>query len=188
YDRQWELRRSSHLQAFLSAPAPITETPLDLATKCDTAECQLPYCFCSKDVFNGKLKNPNGCAVRGTFFLSHEYSNYVMVQSLAHDGHEIATGTVSQQQGLQDKGYEEWAGEMIGMREILKKFANVSRAEIVGTRAPFLKPGRNTQFKVPFNAHFVETYEGGHCPYLDQCVLHNHDSDEAVVCGQDGVV
>lgn len=61
---------------------------------------------------------------------------------------QIATGTVSQQQGLQDKGYEEWAGEMIGMREVLRRFANVSRTEIVGARAPFLKPGRNTQFKV----------------------------------------
>ncbi|CAH0406911.1 unnamed protein product [Chilo suppressalis] len=248
-----------------TTPAPITEAPLDLALKCDPAECQLPYCFCSKDgtlipggidpeetpqmimltfdgavnlnnfeqykkVFNGKIKNPNGCPIRGTFFLSHEYSNYAMVQALAHDGHEIATGTVSQQQGLQDKGYEEWAGEMIGMREILRRFANVSRTEITGARAPFLKPGRNTQFKVledfgyiydssvgvpplpmpvwpytldykiphecksgtcptksfpglwevPFNAHYVETYEGGHCPYLDQCVLHNHDSDEVL--------
>ncbi|XP_068632474.1 chitin deacetylase 1 [Battus philenor] len=248
-----------------TTPAPITEAPTDLATKCDPAECQLPYCFCSKDgtiipgglepqntpqiimltfdgavnlnnydlyrkVFNGKIRNPNGCPIRGTFFLSHEYSNYVMVQSLAHDGHEIATGTISQQQGLQDKGYEEWAGEMIGMREILKKFANISRTEIVGARAPFLKPGRNTQFKVledfgyiydssvgvpplpipvwpytldykiahecksgtcptksfpglwevPFNAHYVESFEGGHCPYLDQCVLHNHDSDEVL--------
>lgn len=33
-------------------------------------------------------------------------------------------------------------------------------------------------WEVPLNAHYVETYEGGHCPYLDQCVLHNHDPDE----------
>ncbi|KAG7306036.1 hypothetical protein JYU34_008607 [Plutella xylostella] len=248
-----------------TTPAPITETPVDLAKRCEPAECQLPYCFCSKDgtiipggldpedtpqmilltfdgavnlnnfelykkVFNGKIKNPNGCPIRGTFFLSHEYSNYAMVQALAHDGHEIATGTISMQQGLQDKGYEEWAGEMIGMREVLRRFANVSRAEVVGARAPFLKPGRNTQFKVledygyiydssvgvpplpipvwpytldykipheckvdtcptktfpglwevPFNAHFIESYEGGHCPYLDQCVLHHHDSDDVL--------
>lgn len=52
------------------------------------------------------------------------------------------------QQGLQDKGYEEWVGEMIGVREILKHFANISRNDIVGMRAPFLKPGRNTQFAV----------------------------------------
>lgn len=31
------------------APAPITEAPIDLAKKCDPAECVLPYCFCSKD-------------------------------------------------------------------------------------------------------------------------------------------
>lgn len=49
---------------------------------------------------------------------------------------------------LQDKGYEEWVGEMIGMREILHYFANISKSEVVGMRAPFLKPGRNTQYKV----------------------------------------
>uniref|UniRef100_A0A1B0AX89 Uncharacterized protein n=1 Tax=Glossina palpalis gambiensis TaxID=67801 RepID=A0A1B0AX89_9MUSC len=26
-------------------------------------------------IFNGKRKNPNGCNIRGTFFLSHEYRN-----------------------------------------------------------------------------------------------------------------
>lgn len=54
----------------------------------------------------------------------------------------------SLQMGLQDKGYEEWVGEMIGMREILRHFANISKSEVVGMRAPFLKPGRNTQYKV----------------------------------------
>ncbi|KAI4463980.1 chitin deacetylase-like 4 [Holotrichia oblita] len=248
-----------------STPAPITEPPADLAKKCNPAECDLPYCFCSKDgtlipgglepedvpqmilmtfdgavnlnnydhyrkVFNRKRLNPNGCAIKGTFFISHEYSNYHMIQQLANDGHEIATETVSLQQGLQDKGYEEWIGEMIGMREILNYFSNVSKNEIVGMRAPFLKPGRNTQYKVledfgyiydssigvppspvpvwpytldykiphecksgtcptksfpgvwevPLNAHYVEDYEGGHCPYLDQCVLHNHDADDVL--------
>lgn len=37
---------------------------------------------------------------------------------------------------------------MIGMREILRHFANVSANDVVGMRAPFLKPGRNTQYKV----------------------------------------
>lgn len=75
-------------------------------------------------------------------------SNYHQIQSLAHDQHEMATETISLQQGLQDKGYEEWVGEMIGMREILRHFANVSSNDVVGMRAPYLKPGRNTQYKV----------------------------------------
>lgn len=33
-------------------------------------------------------------------------------------------------------------------------------------------------WEVPMNAHYIESYEGGHCPYLDQCVLHNHDADD----------
>ncbi|XP_018352051.1 PREDICTED: uncharacterized protein LOC108754324 [Trachymyrmex septentrionalis] len=246
-----------------TTPAPITEPPMDLAERCDTANCLLPYCFCSRDgtiipgglhpeetpqmiimTFDGAINhnnfdhyqkiftqdrlNPNNCPLRGTFFISHEYCNYNMVQSLAHDGHEIATETISLQKGLEDKGYEEWVGEMIGMREILKHFSNISTGEVVGMRAPYLKPGRNTQYKVledfgyiydssigisplkvpiwpytldykipheckagtcptksfqgiwelPLNAHYVESYEGGHCPYLDQCVLHNHDPEE----------
>ncbi|KAL0267516.1 UNVERIFIED_CONTAM: hypothetical protein PYX00_009768 [Menopon gallinae] len=246
-----------------TTPAPSTEAPVDLAVKCDTSQCALPYCFCSKDgtlipgnldpedtpqmiilTFNGAInqnnfeqyqkvfppgrRNPNGCEIRGTFFVSHEYSNYNMVQQLAHEGHEIGTETISLQRDLQDKGYEEWVGEMIGMREILRHFANISKNDIVGMRAPFLKPGRNAQYEVledfgyiydssvsipplkvpiwpytldykiphecksgtcptksfpgiwevPLNAHYVETYEGGHCPYLDQCVLHNHNEDD----------
>lgn len=34
---------------FILAPPPVTDPPLDLAKKCDYSECQLPYCFCSKD-------------------------------------------------------------------------------------------------------------------------------------------
>ncbi|KAG8231417.1 hypothetical protein J437_LFUL012427, partial [Ladona fulva] len=177
---------------------------------------------------NDERRNPNGCPLRGTFFVAHEYSNYHMVQQLAHESHEIATETISLQRGLEDKGYEEWVGEMIGMREILHHFANVSRSDVVGMRAPYLKPGRNTQYEVlqdfgyiydssmgvpptkvpiwpytldykiphecrsdtcpsrsfpgvwevPLNAHYVESYEGGHCPFLDQCVLHSHDANE----------
>lgn len=62
----------------------------------------------------------------------------------------MATSTISLQQGLQDKGYEEWVGEMIGMREIMRHFANVSTNDVVGMRAPYLKPGRNAQYKVYF--------------------------------------
>lgn len=36
-------------------------------------------------------------------------------------------------------------------------------------------------WEVPINAHYVASFEGGHCPYLDQCVLHNHDADDVSV-------
>lgn len=34
------------------AASPITEAPIDLALPCDLSECDLPYCYCSKDGTN----------------------------------------------------------------------------------------------------------------------------------------
>ena len=34
------------------------------------------------EIFNGKRKNPNGCQIKATFFLSHKYANYSAVQVL----------------------------------------------------------------------------------------------------------
>jgi len=248
-----------------TTPAPITEAPIDLAVKCDPANCDLPQCFCSKDgtlipggiepsktpqmillTFDGAVNinnyekyqkifapnrtNPNGCPIRGTFFISHEYSDYEQIQRLHYEGHELATETITTQKGLQREGYDTWAQEMVGIREILGKFANISSEDIIGMRAPYLTPGKNAQYEVlqdfnfvwdssvgvppikvpiwpytldykisheckagtcptrsfpgvwelPLNSHYVESFEGGHCPYMDQCVLFNHDSDQVL--------
>ena len=32
------------------------------------------------EIFNGERKNPNGCDIKGTFFVSHQYTNYSAVQ------------------------------------------------------------------------------------------------------------
>jgi hypothetical protein len=37
---------------------------------------------------------------------------------------------------------------MVSMRQILKHWASVDQNEVIGMRAPHLKPGRNTQFEV----------------------------------------
>ena len=44
---------------------------------------------------NEPYRNPNGCPIRATFFLSHQYTNYQMVQRLWNDGHEIAVHSVT---------------------------------------------------------------------------------------------
>lgn len=178
-------------------------------------------------VFLANRTNPNGCPIRGTFFISHEYSDYSQIQRLHYEGHEIAVGTISSERGLETQAYEKWSQEMIGMKYILERFANISGEDIIGMRAPYLKPGRNAQYEVlqdfnfvwdssmgvppnkvpvwpytldysvpheckagtcptrsfpgvwelPMNSHFVESFEGGHCVYLDGCVLFNHDAD-----------
>jgi len=180
-----------------------------------------------KNVFKGR-KNPNNCPIRGTFFLSHEYSNYKMIQDLFYEGHEIATYSVSHRRNMEQMNYTEWVNEQIGMRSMLENFASIPKDEIVGMRAPALKPGRNAQYEVlnnygyfwdssasvpplkvpvwpytldyaiphecrsgtcptrafpgiwefPLNSHYNEGFEGGYCPYMDQCVLHNLDAED----------
>jgi hypothetical protein len=89
------------------------------------------------------------------------------------------------QQGLQDKGYEEWVGEMIGMREILRQFSNISKSDVVGMRAPYLKPGRNTQYEVSENMQLNHTssmfYE---CHANKSVPFHNFNSHKHIqTCG-----
>jgi len=180
-----------------------------------------------RKVFQGRT-NPNSCPIRGTFFVAHEYSSYPMIQELHYEGHEIATYSTSHRKNLENLGYEDWVQEQIGMREILKNFANISKDDILGMRAPHLKPGRNAQYEVlvdygyvwdssasipptpvpiwpytldyaiphecrsgtcptrsfpgvwefPLNSHYTESFEGGYCPYMDQCVLQYLDAQE----------
>lgn len=52
------------------------------------------------DLYTSKLflpqhKNPNGCPVRGTFYVSHQYTNYQQVQKMWNDGHEIAIHSIT---------------------------------------------------------------------------------------------
>lgn len=48
-----------------------------------------------KEIFNGKRKNPNGCDIKATFFVSHKYTNYSAMQEMHRKGHEIAVHSIS---------------------------------------------------------------------------------------------
>ena len=40
-------------------------------------------------LFKSGRVNPNGCSVKGTFFVSHKYTNYSAVTELHRQGHEV---------------------------------------------------------------------------------------------------
>ena len=44
-----------------------------------------------EEIFNGKRKNPNHCPLLGTFYVSHEWTDYGQVQTLYSRGHEMAS-------------------------------------------------------------------------------------------------
>ena len=48
-----------------------------------------------RDLFDTGRKNPNGCPLQATFYVSHEWTDYGQVQSLYAAGHEIASHTIS---------------------------------------------------------------------------------------------
>lgn len=243
-----------------STPAPpTTPPPKNQAKKCNEEDCELPWCFCSKNgtVIPGNLlpeetpqmvlimldgavnqnnyptyrrlfrnrTNPNGCPVLGTFFLIHHYNNYRDIMALRHKGHEMAVSSITDDRNLYLKNSSAWTNELVGMRRIMRLQADIGEDEVLGIRAPGLKPGHNSQYEVlidygfiwdssigvaplatpvwpytldyalphkcktnscptkqfpgvweiPLNSHYIEGYEAGHCPYLDQCVFTNMD-------------
>lgn len=103
--------------------------------------------------------NPNGCGIKATFFVSHEYTSYAQIHWLAAQGHEIGLHSISHrlpELWWTDKAnYSDWVEEMIGMREILLQLTNINgdspvikREDIVGLRAPYIKPGGDNMYQM----------------------------------------
>lgn len=47
------------------------------------------------DLFENGRKNPNGCPISASFYVSHEWTDYSQVQNMYADGHELASHTIS---------------------------------------------------------------------------------------------
>jgi hypothetical protein len=104
------------------------------------------------------LLNPNGCSVKGSFFVSHKYTNYSAVQDLHRLGHEIGVFSITRKQEpdyWSHGSYDDWLAEMAGDRLIIERFANITDGSVVGVRAPYLRVGGNTQFQMMNDQFFV---------------------------------
>jgi len=98
-----------------------------------------------QDLFKNRF-NPNGCPIKGTFYVSHEWTDYSQVQNLYADGHEIASHTITHSHGT-EFNEERWANEVIGQAELLVRYGGVNPKDIRGMRAPFLAVGGDTMFR-----------------------------------------
>ncbi|XP_076685578.1 chitin deacetylase-like 5 isoform X2 [Andrena cerasifolii] len=106
------------------------------------------------DLFESGRKNPNGCPIAATFYVSHEWTDYSQVQNLYADGHEMASHTVSHSFGEQFS-QRKWAREVAGQREILSAYGGVKLEDVRGMRAPFLSVGGNNMFKMLWDTNFT---------------------------------
>ena len=100
------------------------------------------------------FRNPNGCPIRATFFISHEWTNYDSVQWISAQGMELASNSISHV-SLADEDSGRWLNEMDGQRRIMAKFAGVPEESIVGMRAPQLAAGADSQFEMMTRAGFI---------------------------------
>ncbi|XP_022657173.1 uncharacterized protein LOC111262313 isoform X2 [Varroa jacobsoni] len=107
-----------------------------------------------RDIFDSGRKNPNGCPIRGTFYVSHEWTDYGQVQNLYSKGHEMASHTVTHSFG-EKFSEQQWFKEVAGQREILHLYGGVKLEDVRGMRAPFLQIGGNKQFKMLHEYNFT---------------------------------
>ena len=110
-----------------------------------------------QSLFPGKI-NPNGCPIAATFFLSHEWTNYVMVNLLYHQRNAIVDHTISHRTPIswwKEANYSQWKQEIVGQREIINKTGFVALEDVNGFRAPFLQIGGDNEFKVLHDAKFL---------------------------------
>ena len=74
---------------------------------------------CLKErIFPKTYKNPNGCPIHGTFYVSHEYTNYAMINKLWNQGHEISVHSITKRKPESwwegNATIEDWFDEMVG--------------------------------------------------------------------------
>ncbi|MFH4981713.1 hypothetical protein AB6A40_008422 [Gnathostoma spinigerum] len=122
-----------------------------------------------KSVFDGRFRNPNGCPVKATFFVSHEWNNYDQTQWLRSRGHEIAVNSFSAE-NLTVASPSRWHQELNGMKEALRQFSYIRKDDIIGFRAPYLSLGGENQFAamVRNGFRFESTMRTNGQPYWPQ--------------------
>merc|ERR1712123_13946 len=108
-------------------------------------------------LFTSDRVNPNGCTAKGSFYVSHKYTNYSAVQELHRKGHEIGVFSVTNSEEpeyWENGSYDTWLLEMAGNRQIIEQFADIKDGTVIGVRAPYLKVGGDTQFKMMNDTYF----------------------------------
>lgn len=133
----------------LDIPGGLTpaETPQTVLITYDDAVNVLNFLNYTNLIFN--RANPNGCNIKATYFLSHEYNNYTLVNDIYNRGHEIASHSITHRTN-QDfwlaNNEENWDKELADMRTMIEYYAGIPQSAIKGTRAPFLLNGGDTMW------------------------------------------
>jgi len=105
------------------------------------------YKYYDKLFFN--RSNPDGCPIRGTFYVTHEWNDYFLAKKLYNEGHEIADHSVTHETtaAFKEADLDRWVKEICGMKKILEIFGQIRKDDVRGFRAPYLQPGGDKMFE-----------------------------------------
>ncbi|XP_072946462.1 chitin deacetylase 8-like [Epargyreus clarus] len=100
-------------------------------------------------------KNKNECPIGVTFFVSHEYTNYQIVNELYNQGFEIALHSITHQipqTYWAEADYEVMMREFGDQKTQMSHFANIPSDALKGVRMPFLQMSGNASFQMMASA------------------------------------
>ena len=103
------------------------------------------------DLFTPDRKNPNGCPISMTLFVSHQYTNYCMAGELWKNGHEMASHSITHRLPVsywRNAPARDYDMEINDQKYNIAKLGGIDEKTIKGYRSPFLQPGGDTQFTI----------------------------------------
>ena len=107
---------------------------------------------------DGSRRNPNGCPISATLFVSHNFTDYCMVQKLHARGMEIADHSITHKlprEWWSVSTKEELQYEILNQRDNLADYGHIPYEDIRGWRSPFLQPNGDNQFDILYKNNFT---------------------------------
>uniref|UniRef100_A0A0N5AL14 EB domain-containing protein n=1 Tax=Syphacia muris TaxID=451379 RepID=A0A0N5AL14_9BILA len=98
-------------------------------------------------LLDGRHRNPNGCPITASFYVTHNGTNYDQVQWLASQGHEIGLSSFSGTDMSMETDKNLWLKEISSMRSAIERFSFIPIKKILGFRSPHLKHAGIEQYE-----------------------------------------
>lgn len=118
-----------------------------------------------RTLFPRTKRNPNGCPIAMTLFVSHMWTNYDMVNDLYNRGMEIAVHSVTHRVPTdfwRTISEQDLRFEVQQQKENICNLGRVRERDIHGYRSPFLEPAGDLMFRIlrESKLDYDSTYKG----------------------------
>lgn len=147
---------------------PFWETPQIVTLNFDDSFRVYDYEQFFSPLFNGR-KNPNSCQIGVTFFNSHSYTDYSLVERAHHsDGYEFASHSVTHRWPTTwwaTASEADLKHEILDQKTILSAWGGIPAEKVRGFRAPFLQTSENELKVLHKNGFLYEASMGSYIHY-----------------------